>query len=79
MKNQKKLFREFRFESEAQEDERELVLSISSEMPVERWFGREVLEHTEAAIDLSRLNNSAPVLLDHDPQKVIGVFKRAWL
>ena len=49
-------------------------MSLSSEEPVERSFGMEVLEHTEEAIDLSRLaSGHAPLLLDHDMTKQIGV------
>ena len=58
------------------EDDRRVRMSISSEKPVERSFGVEVLEHNERAIDLSFLNSgSAPLLLDHDPEKQIGVIE----
>ena len=53
---------------------RRVRMSLSSEEPVERSFGMEVLEHTEEAIDLSRLESGhAPLLLDHDMTKQIGV------
>ena len=53
---------------------RRVRMSLSSEEPVERSFGMEVLEHTEEAIDLSRLaSGHAPLLLDHDMTKQIGV------
>jgi len=58
------------------EDKRTARIAISSEEPVERSFGKEVLEHTEEAIDLSFLNSGrAPLLLDHDPEKQIGVIE----
>jgi HK97 family phage major capsid protein len=62
--------------SPVDEDKRTARIAISSEEPVERSFGKEVLEHTEEAIDLSFLNSGrAPLLLDHDPEKQIGVIE----
>jgi HK97 family phage major capsid protein/HK97 family phage prohead protease len=58
------------------EEAREARIAVSSEEPVARSFGMEVLEHSEEAIDLSFLNSGrAPLLLDHDPTKVVGVVK----
>ena len=62
--------------SPVDEEKREAQIAVSSEEPVARSFGMEVLEHTEEAIDLSFLNSGrAPLLLDHDPTKVVGVVK----
>ena len=56
------------------EDDRRVSISISSEKPVERSFGIEILDHTERSVDLSFLNSgNAPLLLDHDPERQIGV------
>lgn len=66
-------------EFRAQEDERTLEFSFSSELPVTRWFGDEVLDHSPEAVNLSRLNDGAPVLFNHDPDRVIGVVERAWV
>ena len=52
---------------------------FSSEYPVSRYFGNEILSHTPDAADLSRLNDAAPVLFNHDPNKPIGVVERAWM
>lgn len=58
------------------EDERRVSMALSSEEPVERSFGIEVLEHSSDAIDLSFLaSGRAPLLLDHDPQKQVGVIE----
>jgi len=58
------------------EDERRVQIAISSEEPVERSFGKEVLEHSEEAVDMAFLNSGrAPLLLDHDPEKQIGVIE----
>ena len=55
-------------------DKRTVRIAISSEEPVERSFGKEILDHTENSIDLSFLaSGRAPLLLDHDPEKQIGV------
>jgi HK97 family phage major capsid protein/HK97 family phage prohead protease len=61
------------------EDERSIEFPFSSEFPVARYFGNEVLSHDERSADLSRLNDSAPLLFNHDPDKVIGVVERAWI
>lgn len=56
------------------EDKRTVRIAISSEEPVERSFGSEILDHDSKAIDLSFLSSGrAPLLLDHDPEKQIGV------
>jgi HK97 family phage major capsid protein len=58
------------------EEKRTVQIAISSEEPVERSFGMEVLEHTAEAMDLSFLaSGRAPLLLDHDPEKQIGVIE----
>ena len=57
------------------EEERTVELSFSSEEPVERYFGNEILDHNPSSVNLSRLNNGAAILEDHaGPQigKVIG-------
>jgi len=62
------------------EDDRRVRMSLSSEEPVERSFGKEVLRHERDAIDLSRLDSGhAPLLLDHDMTKQIGVVERTYL
>ena len=54
----------------------ELSMSLSSETPVERWgwdgVYDEVLDHTPAAVDLSRAANGLPLLLDHDVRRQVG-------
>lgn len=56
-----------------------LTFSFSSEAPVERWFGREILLHEPGAMDLSRLNDGAPWLWNHERNTVLGVVEKAWL
>ena len=52
-------------------------LSFSSEEPVARWFGTEVLDHAPGAADLSRLKSGAPLLFNHDRNDVVGVVEDA--
>jgi HK97 family phage major capsid protein/HK97 family phage prohead protease len=61
------------------DDERSIEFPFSSEFPVARYFGNEVLSHDSRSADLSRLNDSAPLLFNHDPDRVIGVVERAWI
>lgn len=59
-------------------DESDLYeVAFSSETPYRRWFGDEVLSHDAGAVDLSRLNNSAPLLLNHDRWDQVGVLESA--
>jgi len=57
-------------------DERRVQIAMSSEKPVARSFGMEVLDHNPSSIDISFLNSGrAPLLLDHDPEKQIGIIE----
>ncbi len=56
-----------------------LTFSFSSEAPVDRWFGREILVHEEGAMDLSRMNDGAPWLWNHERNTVLGVVEKGWL
>lgn len=47
----------------------------SSETPVERWFGREILSHAKGAIDTSYLKRNAAFLENHDPHTFLGAVK----
>jgi len=53
-------------------------VAISSERPVPRWYGTEVLIHQKSAIDMSYLKRGAAVLVDHGGDQV-GVMESAWL
>ena len=46
--------------------------SLSSEEPVERWFGKEVLSHEAGAADLARAVDGLPLLWNHDSNEPIG-------
>lgn len=60
-------------------EKRTVEVAFSSEEPVERWFGEEVLSHAQGAVDLSRLNDGGAVLFNHDWDDQIGVIERAWI
>jgi HK97 family phage major capsid protein len=61
------------------EKARTATLSFSSEEPYRRWWGIEILGHAKAEIVLDRLDNRAPLLLQHDPDRQIGVVERVWV
>lgn len=60
-------------------NERKFTLSFSSEEPVSRFWGNEVLDHSDGAIDLTRLNQIGVLLFNHDPDAVLGRINRAWI
>lgn len=54
--------------------DRSVELAFSSEMPVERGFGVEILEHSAEAIGAEFIGSGrAPLLVDHDPSDQVGV------
>ena len=55
------------------EKKRTVSVAFSSEEPVERSFGMEILDHAEGSIDLSRMEDGAPLLDSHDLGAQIGV------
>jgi HK97 family phage prohead protease len=60
-------------------EDRTYEFPFSSEYPVARYFGNEILSHDVKAADLSRLNDGAPLLFNHNPDRVIGVVERAYI
>src|SRR5438128_377330 len=60
-------------------NDRTLTFPFSSEQPVGRWFGDEVLSHRKGAADFTRLNSGGPLLFGHDTSDVVGVVERAWI
>jgi|9_EtaG_2_1085328.scaffolds.fasta_scaffold00265_5 HK97 family phage major capsid protein/HK97 family phage prohead protease len=60
-------------------EDRTFEFPFSSEYPVARYFGNEILSHDKGAADLDRLNDSAPLLFNHDANRVIGVVERAYM
>lgn len=65
---------------EGEEDSsRRRILSFSSEEPVDRYFGPEILDHSGDAVNLQRLNEIGVLLFNHDTDKVVGRILRAWV
>jgi len=51
--------------------ERTVPASLSSELPVERFWGVEVLEHSVEAVDLTRaIDGKLPLIASHDPEQL---------
>ncbi|MCE5315172.1 MAG: peptidase [Armatimonadota bacterium] len=61
--------------------DRTFELSFSSETPVSRWWGNEILSHDSNAPKLDRLNDGGVLLYNHDTkiQSVLGPVIKAWL
>lgn len=64
--------REFNLTAVAQEEGSGIRFEFSSEEPVQRWFGAEVLSHAPGAADLTRLRSGGLHLWNHDPNVVLG-------
>lgn len=58
-------------------DARTIEVAFSSETPVARWFGDEVLDHSPGAMIEERLANGAAVLWNHSMDRQIGVVDSA--
>jgi len=58
-------------------ESRTVEIAFSSEAPVERWFGEEILDHSATSVRLGRLTNGAPVLVGHDSDEQVGVVESA--
>ena len=59
------------------EETRTIELAFSSEDPVERMWGVEILDHSPKSVRLGRLADGGPVLVDHDPRDHVGVIEKA--
>ena len=53
-------------------NERKFSITFSSEEPCKRYFGIEILDHSEGCIDLTRLKEIGVVLFNHDRDNVLG-------
>ncbi len=71
------LYRDFEISrSTVDNDKRTVELSFSSEEPIERVFGIEILDHSHGSIRTKRLTKAGALLLDHDVTKQIGVVEK---
>ena len=70
--------RELEFKArKVDEENRTVELAFSSEFPVERGYGMEVLDHSPTSVKLERLNNGAPLLVNHNADDQVGVIEQA--
>jgi len=73
-------YRHFSLKSEESEmideEKRTVRIAFSSEQPYERDFGIEILDHDRANLEFMASGN-APLLLDHDATKQIGIVENA--
>ena len=57
-----------------------LSFSLSSDTPLDRWFGTEILSHAAGAVRLDRINSgAAPLLFNHDWSDPVGMIDRGRL
>ena len=62
------------------EESRRVRIALTSEAPVSRSFGLEILDHSTDSIDMSFMGSQrAPLLLDHDMTKQIGVVENYYI
>ena len=62
------------------EETRMVRVGVSSEEPVERSFGKEVIDHSRESMNLEFLNSGrAPLLVGHDMNDQVGVVERVEL
>lgn len=78
MNNRREFYAEIRSKND-EEGSRRFILSFSSEEPYERCWGAEILDHSENAIDLTRLNTIGVVLFNHKRDYVVGKVIKAWV
>jgi len=64
---------------EAHAETRTVPAALSSETPVARWFGTEVLSHEKDAVDLSRAAEGLPLLFGHNQDQPIGIVENVRL
>ncbi len=64
---------------EVRSDPERIVATLSTEEPVGRHFGQEVLDHGAGSVDFSRAKDGLPLLWAHDPQQVVGRAERVRL
>jgi HK97 family phage major capsid protein len=70
--------RNFRVNRREIDIEKRLVpLVFSSEAPVNRGWCQEILDHSPGCVRMGRMQDGAPLLVGHDPDKQVGVVEQA--
>ena len=71
-------YREYQIRKEdINQEKRTVTLSFSSEYPVDRYWGVEILDHSPESVLLDRLINAGPLLVMHDRSKQVGIVQNA--
>ncbi len=58
-------------------DARTVALAFSSEQPITRWFGDEILDHGKGSVRMDRLRSVGPLLMDHNSRDHVGTIESA--
>lgn len=56
-------------------DEDRFDMSFSSEAPVPRWFGDEILDHSAGCCDMTRASSGLAYLVDHNSGDQVGIIE----
>lgn len=70
---------------EVNQENRQITFSCCTTTPYQRYDQQtdivynQILVINQQAVDLSRLNNSAPLLFNHDSDRLLGVVEKAWI
>jgi HK97 family phage major capsid protein len=72
-------YREFNIhERKIDVEARTIEVTFSSETPIQKWYGREILDHSPSSANFERLNTkSAPFLVNHNRNEQVGVVESA--
>ena len=71
------MYRTYELTLRADSEDREAELSFSSESVIDRGYYKEILDHSKKSVRMGRIRTGAPLLLDHDRTKQIGVIEKA--
>lgn len=64
---------EIRIDREEEGGDLIVDMAFSSDEPYERWWGVEILDHSQKSIRTDRLNDGASLLFNHNPDELRGV------
>lgn len=71
-------YRHFEIERrQISEENRTAEITFSSEAPVDRFFGKEILDHSPGSVRMERLHKKAAFLFNHNRDQQIGVVESA--
>jgi len=69
----KRQYRDVEIALDGSSDERKVSLAFSSEEPVRRSYGMEILDHSHGAIVMDYMRSGAPLLVGHNCDDQVGV------